>query len=45
MFLMFIAGAVAMWVIVRIATNDTPPTIIKGSEASYKDLQQSILRQ
>ena len=45
MLVMFIAGAVAMWAVFRIAT--TPPTgpkTVVGSESSYSALQQSILK-
>lgn len=44
MVFIFIAGAAAMWVIIRIAgRSNTPAPIVGGSEASYKQLQQSIL--
>lgn len=45
MLMMFIAGAGAMWVIVHAATTLRPATVVGGSEASYTDLQQSILKQ
>lgn len=42
--IIFIAGAAAMWVIIRIADkSNTPAPVVGGSEASYKQLQQSIL--
>lgn len=45
MLIMFLAGAMAMWFIVRLATkNSTPPPAVKGSEASYANLKQSILK-
>lgn len=44
MFIMFIAGAGAMWVIIHIATTSTPATVVGGSEASYDNLKQSILK-
>jgi len=45
MLIMLIAGVLAMWFIVRLATKDsTPPPAVKGSEASYNDLQNSILK-
>jgi len=41
---MFVAGAGAMWFIIRIADkSNTPKPVVGGSEASYKQLQQSIL--
>jgi hypothetical protein len=44
MLIMLIAGVLAMWLIVRLATKDsTPPPAVKGSEASYLKLQESIL--
>ena len=42
--IIFIAGAAAMWVIIRIADqSNTPKPVVGGSEASYKQLQESIL--
>ena len=42
--IIFIAGALAMWVIIRIADkSNNPKPVVGGSEASYKQLQQSIL--
>lgn len=46
MSMMFIAGALAMWVIIHAATITTSvPTVVGGSEASYSSLKQSILKQ
>lgn len=46
MLVMFIAGALAMWVIIHAATiATTTPTVVGGSEASYSSLKQSILKQ
>lgn len=45
MLIMCIAGVLAMWFIVRLATKDSaPPPAVKGSAASYNDLQNSILK-
>lgn len=42
--IMCVAGVLAMWFIVRLATKDSaPPPVVKGNAASYNDLQDSIL--
>lgn len=41
--LIVIAGAVAAWLIVHVATTKVP--VITGSEASYTPLKDSILKQ
>lgn len=44
MLVMFFSGAIGMWFITQIATQNTPSSSIgKGSEASYGNLKQSIL--
>jgi hypothetical protein len=37
-------GAGATLLIVRVATANTAPVVVKGSEASYTSLQTSILK-
>lgn len=45
MLIMFIAGAIAMFFIVRVAENQSKPrSVVPDTEASYKQLQQSILK-
>lgn len=45
MIIMFIAGALAMFLIVRVAENQSKPRpATPDTEASYVQLQQSILK-